>query len=93
MSISVDHDGTWHHLRLLTIALTAMLLGSRYFRTKRDITILLVTLMANGAVMSLFGIVHSLTTNGKMFLVFIKLLWAASPSVRLSIEITHVATY
>ena len=67
MSISVDPEGTWQQLRLLIIALTAMLLGSRYFRTKRDITILLTTMMANGVAISAFGIVHSLTTNGKMF--------------------------
>ena len=66
MSISVDSEGTWHHLRLLTIALAAMLLGSRYFRTKQDITILLTTMTANGVVMSIIGILHSLTNNGKL---------------------------
>ena len=67
MSISVDPESTWHHLRLLVIALTAMLLGSRYFRTKRDIKLLLTTMTVNGGVISLFGIIHALTTNGKMF--------------------------
>ena len=66
-SISVDPDGTWHHLRLLVIALTAMLLGSRYFRTKQDIKLLLTTFTANGVAISLFGIINSLTSNGKMF--------------------------
>jgi len=67
ISISVNHDGTWHHLRLLTLALTAMLLGSRYFRTKRDITILLATMAASGVAISFYGIIFSLTSNGKMF--------------------------
>ena len=66
-SISVNPDGTLHHLRLLFIALAAMLLGSRYFRTKQDIVIFLTTLTANGVAISFFGIVHSLTSNGKMF--------------------------
>ena len=63
MSISVDHDGTWHHLRLLTIALAAMLLGSRYFRSKQEITILLTTMTANGCAISFFGIIHKFTTD------------------------------
>lgn len=67
ISITVDHDGTWHHLRLLTLALTAMLLGSRYFRTKQDITILLTTMTASGVAISFYGIIFSLTSNGKMF--------------------------
>ena len=67
MSISVNHEGTWHDLRLLTIALAGMLLGSRYFRTKQDIVILLTTMTVNGTVMSFFGIIQSLTYNGKMF--------------------------
>ena len=67
MSISVNHDGTWHHLRLLTLALAALLLGARYFRTKQHITLLLTTMAANGAAISFFGIIHSLTNNGKMF--------------------------
>ena len=67
VSISVNHDGTWHHLRLLTIALAAMLLGSRYFRTKQDIVLLLTTMTISGVVISFYGIIFSLTSNGKMF--------------------------
>ena len=67
VSISVNREGTWHHLRLLTIALTALLLGSRYFRTKQEISILLTTMAANGAAISFFGIIHTFTSNGKMF--------------------------
>ena len=67
VSISVNREGTWHHLRLLTIALTALLLGSRYFRTKQEIVILLTTMAANGAAISFFGIIHTFTSNGKMF--------------------------
>ena len=67
VSISVNRDGTWHHLRLLIIALAAVLLGSRYFRSKQQISILLTTMAANGAVISFFGIIHKLTSNGKMF--------------------------
>ena len=44
-----------------------MLLGSRYFRTKRDITILLATMAASGVAISFYGIIFSLTSNGKMF--------------------------
>ena len=62
-SISVDSDGTWDHLRLLTIALAGLLLGSRYFRSKQEITILLTTMTANGCAISFFGIIHKFTTD------------------------------
>ena len=70
MSISVDHDGTWHHLRLLTIALAALLLGSRYFRSKQEITILLTTMAVNGCAISFFGIIHKFTTDPSNPLMF-----------------------
>jgi tetratricopeptide (TPR) repeat protein len=70
-SISVNRDGTLHHLRLLSIALAALLLGCRYFRTRRDIMILLTTMTANGVAISLFGIIHRLTDiPGRMFWTF-----------------------
>ena len=78
-TISVDHDGTWHHLRLLTIALAAMLLGSRYFRTKRDIMILLTTMTANGVAISFFGIIQSLTSNHKTIFWFYELTQGGQP--------------
>ena len=70
MSISVNPDGTWHHLRLLMIALAGLLLGSRYFRSKQEITILLTTMAANGCAISLFGIIHKLTTDPQNPLMF-----------------------
>ena len=70
MSISVDHDGTWHHLRLLMIALAALLLGSRYFRSKQEIAILLTTMAANGCAISFFGIVHKFTSDPQNPLMF-----------------------
>ena len=69
-SISVDPDGTWDHLRLLTIALAAVLLGSRYFRSKQDITILLTVMAANGCAISFFGIIHKFTTDPSNPLMF-----------------------
>ena len=68
--ISVDRVGTWHHLRLLTIAFAALLLGCRYFRTKRDLNILLTTMTANGALIAFFGIIHRLSYDRKMFWIF-----------------------
>ncbi len=69
-SISVDPDGTWHHLRLLVIALAALLLGARYFRTKQQMTILLTTMTANGCAISFFGIIHKFTTDPENPLMF-----------------------
>jgi tetratricopeptide (TPR) repeat protein len=68
--ISVDRFGTQRHLCLLTIALAALLLGCRYFRSKRDLLILMTALTLNGAVIAFFGIIHRLTFNGKLFWVY-----------------------
>lgn len=68
--ISVDRFGTRHHLHLLTIALAALLLGCRYFRSKRDLLILLTVFTANGVAIAFFGIIQRLTYNGKLYWVY-----------------------
>lgn len=67
VSISLDRDGTWHQIRLLVIALSGLLLGARYFQSKRDLTLLLSVVSLNGFAIAFFGIIHKLTDNGKMF--------------------------
>lgn len=66
-TISLDHEGTWHQVRLLMIALLGLALGCRYFRTKRDIVLLMSVVATNGVLISFFGIIHKFTTNGKMY--------------------------
>ena len=66
-TVSLDRDATWHQIRLLVIAISALLLGARYFRTKRDVVVLMTVVAGNGALISFFGIIHKLTDNGKMF--------------------------
>ena len=67
VSISLDREGTWGQIRLLVIAMAGLLLGCRYFRTKRDIVLLLSVITFNGTVIAFFGIISKLTDNGKMF--------------------------
>lgn len=67
VTISLDREQTWHQIRLLVIAVVGMLLGARFFRTKRDIITLLSVVTLNGFAISFFGIIHKLTDNGKMF--------------------------
>jgi tetratricopeptide (TPR) repeat protein len=67
VSVSLDREATWGQIRLLVIALSALLMGARYFRGKRDIILLLSAVSINGFVISFFGIIHKLTDNGKMF--------------------------
>ena len=67
VSISLDREGTWGQIRLLVIALAGLLLGCRFFRSKRDIVLLLSVITLNGTVIAFFGIIHKLTDNGKMF--------------------------
>ncbi len=66
-SISVDPDGTWRQIRLLVIAIGALLLGCRFFRSRRDIVLLLTTMSLNGAVISFYGIVQRLTGENNIF--------------------------
>lgn len=67
VSVSLDRGATWGQIRLLVIALSALLMGARYFRAKRDVVLLLSAVSINGFVISFFGIIHKLTDNGKMF--------------------------
>lgn len=67
VSVSLDREATWGQVRLLVIALSALLMGARYFRAKRDIVLLLSAVSINGFAISFFGIIHKLTDNGKMF--------------------------
>ncbi len=63
---SLDPEGTWGQLRMLTIAIAGLLLGCRYFRSSRDLITLLVVCSANGVLLSFVGIIQKLTYNGKI---------------------------
>ena len=62
-SISMSRSDTWDQIGLLSIAFAALALGCRYFRTPGHIKLLLVTIVANGVAISLFGLIQSLTTQ------------------------------
>lgn len=64
--ISLNQEGTKHHLRLMIIAIAGLLLGCRLFRTRRDIFLLLSAITINGVALALFGLVQQLTTNGQL---------------------------
>ena len=65
--ISLNTEGTYQHLRLLAMALAALLLGCRYFRTRRHLIILLVAMTANGVALAFFGMIQKLTWNGMLY--------------------------
>ncbi len=65
--ISLDPEGTWHQVRLLVMALSALLLGCRYFRTHRQLALFLCAMTANGVALSFFGLIQKLTWNGMLF--------------------------
>ena len=69
-SISLDRQGTWGQIRLLIVALSGLLLGCRYFRSKRDMVLLMSVVSINGAVIAFIGTVHKLTSNGKLLWIF-----------------------
>lgn len=66
-TISVDYEGTWHQIRLLTLALTGVLLGSRCFRKTSDLIFLMSVFSINGVALGCFGIYQKLTFNGKIY--------------------------
>ncbi|MEL7498775.1 MAG: O-antigen ligase family protein [Planctomycetota bacterium] len=66
-SVSVDHEGTWHHIRLLVIAIAGVLLGCRYFRSKRDLVLLLSAMSFNGVAIGCFGLIQKFAWNGKLY--------------------------
>lgn len=62
-TISMSHEGTRYFIGLVTIAISALILGCRYFRTRFEITLLLTVMTVNGALISFFGIVQALTSQ------------------------------
>ncbi len=67
---SLDREGTWGQLRMLTMALCGMLLGCRYFRSSRDLITLLTVCTANGVLLAFIGIIQKLTYSGKILWTF-----------------------
>ena len=58
VTISLDREGTWQQIRLLLIAISALLLGCRFFRTKRDALLLLWAVTINGGLIAFVGIIQ-----------------------------------
>ncbi|MDA8563016.1 O-antigen ligase family protein [Mariniblastus sp.] len=66
--ISMDVESTLGQIRLMVICLSALLLGCRYFRSTRDMVILLAACTINGSLIAFFGLVHKLTAaSGTIF--------------------------
>lgn len=58
VTISLDREGTWNQIRLLVIATCGLLLGCRFFRTRRDAILLMSAVVVNGALISFVGIIQ-----------------------------------
>lgn len=67
VKLSLDVEGTWYQLRLLVIALSCLLLGSRYFRAPTHLIFFLGTVLTNGVALTAFGLVQKFRFNGKLF--------------------------
>lgn len=66
--ITLNRPGTWHQIRLLVIAISAMLLSCRYFRSPRDLTLFFTVMAVNGAAIAIFGAIQKFTCDpGKIF--------------------------
>ncbi len=58
VTISLDREGSWAQIRLLVIGICGLLLGCRFFRTKRDTIFLLGAVTFNGALISFVSIIQ-----------------------------------
>jgi O-antigen ligase/tetratricopeptide (TPR) repeat protein len=67
--ISLFPQGTWHQFQLLLMALAALLLTSRYFRTAREIIILMAVIAANGCLLGTLGMLQRLSSD-RIFWIF-----------------------
>lgn len=68
VKISMDVESTFGQVRLLVICLSAMLLGCRYFRSSREMVVLLAACTINGSLIAFFGLVQKLTSaSGTIF--------------------------
>ncbi len=65
--VSLDTEQTWQMVRLLVLAVCALLLGCRYFRERSHLLLFLGLMTINGVAISFFGIVQKLTFNGDLF--------------------------
>jgi len=54
-------QGTWHQLQHLLMAMAGLLIGARYFRTSKDVVILMTVVAANGTLLAGLGIIQKLT--------------------------------
>ena len=59
----MDVESTLGQVRLMVICLSALLLGCRYFRSPRDMVILLTTCTVNGSLIAFFGLIQKLTAT------------------------------
>ena len=61
-TISMSHEGTRHFIGLLSLGISALLLGCRYFRTRFEVTLLLTVMTVNGALLTFFGLIQAMTS-------------------------------
>ncbi len=60
--ISLFTEGTRHHIQLLLIAISSLLLASRYFRTTKEVVTLLAVVGVNGALLAFIGMAQKLSS-------------------------------
>lgn len=78
-TISMSHEGTRYFIGLVMLAISGLVLGCRYFRTRFEITLLLTAMTVNGCLISFFGIIQSLTSDSGFIYWSIELVNGGSP--------------
>ena len=77
--ISMDVESTAGQIRLIIICLAGLLLGCRYFRSPRDMVILLAACTINGTVIAFFGLIQKLTAVPRTIFWTVKLHVGGNP--------------
>lgn len=67
--ITLFAQGTWYQFQLLLMALMALLLASRYFRTNKELIVLLSVAAANGVLLGGMGMLQKLSSD-KIFWIY-----------------------
>jgi len=78
-SISMSRSDTWDQLGLLTVAFASLCLGCRYFRTNSQIKLFLMTITGLGVLISMFGLIQSLTTEPNRIYWTVELVGGGTP--------------
>ena len=67
LTASLNVEATWGQIRLMFLGAMGLILGCHFFRRPKDFAFLLSAVTINGVALSIFGLLHRFTDNGKLY--------------------------